>query len=126
MTNKIVLVTSPDDVVEMGQRISVVDLDIEQSDELSQALKMLELPDTVIVYRWTIGDNVDWLIDKIYKSNAVIFNADSLNQTLVGFLAAQKNSAYFNNLPSLNNVNKSMLYNRDQCLTFLYQNLKHE
>ncbi len=87
---------------------------------------MLELPDTVIVYRWTIGDNVDWLIDKIYKSNAVIFNADSLNQTLVGFLAAQKNSAYFNNLPSLNNVNKSMLYNRDQCLTFLYQNLKHE
>jgi hypothetical protein len=126
MTNKIVLVTSPDDVVEMGQRISVVDLDIEQSDELSQALKMLELPDTVIVYRWTIGDNVDWLIDKIYKSNAVIFNADSLNQTLVGFLAAQKNSAYFNNLLSLNNVNKSMLYNRDQCLTFLYQNLKYE
>ncbi len=126
MTNKIVLVTAPDDVIEMGRRISVVDLEGDQSNELSEALKILDLPDTVIIYKWNVGDSVDWLVDKIYKSDAVIFNADSLDQTLIGFLAGQKNSAYFNNLRSLNNVNRSILYDRDQCLTFLYQNLKYE
>jgi hypothetical protein len=126
MTNKIILVTIPDDVIELGRRISVVDLDGTQSNEVSEALKMLDLPDTIIVYKWNIGDSIDWLIDKIYKSDAVIFNASSQNQTLIGFLAGQKNSAYFNNLQSLNNVNKTALYDRDQCLTFLYQNLKYE
>jgi hypothetical protein len=126
MTNKIILVTAPDDVVELGHRISVVDLDITQSNEVSEALKILDLPYTIIVYKWNVGDSVDWLVDKIYKSDAVIFNASSQNQTLIGFLAGQKNSAYFNNLQSLNNVNKSALYDRDQCLTFLYQNLKYE
>lgn len=126
MTNKIVLVTEPDDVFELGKRILVVDLNIEQSNELSEALKNLDIEDNFIVYKWEVSDNINWCIDKIYKANLILFNAESQNQTLVGFLSAQKNSAYFGNLMSLNGVNKSVVYNKDSCLNFLNQKLKYE
>ena len=126
MTNRIVLVTQPDDVFDLGKRILVADLSIEQSNELSEALKNLDTEDDIIVYKWLFGDDIKWCIDKIYKANLIFFNAESQNQTLIGFLAAQKNSAYFGNLMSLNGVNKSVVYDRDNCLNFLNQKLKYE
>ena len=119
MTNKILVVTAPDDVLEQGKRIAAVDLTAAQSFELSESIKDLDITDTVIVYAWTFGQDVEWLIDKIYKSDAIIFNAESDDQTLAGFLAAQKNSAYFGTMRSLKDVNKSVIFDRDQCLTFL-------
>ena len=43
------------------------------------------------------------------KSNFIIFNAESENQTLVGYLAAQKNSHYFGELKTLQKVNGSCI-----------------
>jgi len=126
MTNRIVLVTQPDDVLDLGIRILVIDLTIEQSNELSEALKNLDTDDDIIVYKWTFGDDIQWCIDKIYKADLIFFNAESQNQTLAGFLAAKKNSAYFGNLMSLNYVNKSVVYDRNSCLNFFTQNLKYE
>lgn len=126
MTNRIVLVTQPDDVFDLGIRILVIDLTIEQSNELSEALKNLDTEDDIIVYKWTFGDDIQWCIDKIYKADLIFFNAESQNQTLAGFLAAQKKSAYFGNLMSLNSVNKSVVYDRDSCLNFFNQKLKYE
>lgn len=126
MTNRIVLVTQPDDVLDLGIRILVIDLTIEQSNELSEALKNLDTDDDIIVYKWTFGDDIQWCIDKIYKADLIFFNAESQNQTIAGFLAAQKKSAYFGNLMSLKDVNKSVVYDRDSCLNFLNQKLKYE
>ena len=126
MTSRIVLVTQPDDVFDLGKRILVADLSIEQSNELSEALKNLDTEDDIIVYKWMLGDDIKWCIDKIYKADLIFFNAESQNQTLSGFLAAQKNSAYFGNLMSLNSVNKSAVYDKDSCLNFLNQKLKYE
>jgi hypothetical protein len=126
MTNKIIVVTEPDDIFELGKRILVVDLNINQSHELSESLKNLDINDNLIVYKWTVGNNVDWCIDKMYKSNLIFFNAESQNQTLIGFLSAQKNTAYFGNLMSLNKVNKSVIYDKHDCLNFLNQKLTYE
>jgi hypothetical protein len=120
------LVTQPDDVLDLGIRILVIDLTIEQSNELSEVFKNLDTDDDIIVYKWTFGDDIQWCIDKIYKADLIFFNAESQNQTLAGFLAAQKKSAYFGNLMSLKDVNKSVVYDRDSCLNFFNQKLKYE
>lgn len=119
MTNKILVITAPDDVLEQGKRISAVDLTATQSFELAESIKQLDDDETIVVYKWTCGDKIDWLLDKIYKSDAILFNAESNDQTLVGFLAAQRNSCYFGALRSIKEVNKSVVYTSAQCTTFL-------
>lgn len=118
MTDRITVVTDPDDVFQPGFRILTVDLTVEQLDEVSKSLKNLETQEDVVVYVWKVGSDINWLLDKIYKSNSIIFNADSTDQTLVGFLASKNKSAYFGELRSIKEVNKSVVFNCDQCTDF--------
>ena len=57
-----------------------------------------------------MGDSTNWMLDKKHKSDLIIFNAESTNNTVVGYMAAQKNSYYFGTLRDLSGVNKSAVY----------------
>ena len=119
MTDKIVLVTPPDDVKTDGIRILLVDLTSAQTDLLSQALYLLppSISVTGIIYNWHSTDNVEWLLDKKHKCDAIIFNAESENDLIVGYMAAQPNSYYIGNLKLLTTVNTSAIYTIDQPLS---------
>lgn len=119
MIDKIVLVTPPDDVLVDGIRLLLVDVTIPQSQMVSSVLTQFETIPTVIAYMWSSGDSVDWLIDKKHKSDIIIFNADSENDIVVGYLSAQPNSYYFGNLKLLSTVNRSAIYNTDQIYDLL-------
>lgn len=125
MTDKVVIVTPPDDVLLDGIRILLVDLQPEQSKIISDALTQIN-DATVIAYVWKIGEDLDWLLDKKHKSQLIFFNADSQNETLVGYLAAQRKSYYFGNLKSLQSVNNSAIYNTDQCCDILFSQIDEE
>jgi len=115
MTEKVILVTPPDDYLQDGLRILLVDLNVAQSQLVSDALNTINEFSTIIAYIWKAENSVDWLIDKKQKSQLIIFNADSDNHIVVGYMAAQKNSHYFGTLKSLGNVNNSAIYTTDQC-----------
>lgn len=120
MTDKVLIVTPPDDIQRDGVRVLLVDLTIEQMGVLSEAIlktSKLEYPN-VVVYNCQ-SDDIDWLLDKKIKSNVIVFNADSENDLIVGYLAAQPNSYYFGTLKSLQNINKSAIYNTDQAIDLL-------
>lgn len=119
MSDKIILVTPPDDILIDGPRISLVNLSQDQSQTISKTLLSLEnLEFPLIVYTWNFGDNIEWLFDKKLKSQLIIFNADSSNcENINGYLAAQPNSHYFGNLKDLHSVNKNAIYNVDNLLS---------
>lgn len=124
MTDKLLLVTHPDDVQLEGIRILLVDLNEEQEFIVSQSLLEINSIPCVVAYCWTNENTIEWLIDKVYKSQIIIFNAASEDQTLVGYLAGKLNSYYFGDLRSLNQVNKSAIYDIDHCkqiLTSLFE-----
>ena len=110
MTDKILVVTEPDDTPIQGIRIVHVDLSQEQRSIVSAALVQGAPIHTVINYVWNINDPVEWLVDKIVKSDLVIFNADSANELVVGWSAAHRKSYYFGNLKDLNIVNNRTIY----------------
>jgi hypothetical protein len=125
MIDKIVLVTPPDDILVDGIRLLLVDVTIPQSQMVSSVLTQFETIPTVVAYMWSSGDSVDWLIDKKHKSDIIIFNADSDNDIVVGYLAAQPNSYYFGNLKLLSTVNRSAIYNTDQLYDLLEKLIGH-
>jgi hypothetical protein len=117
MSNQIKIITAPDDSLEDSKRILLIDLTPEQSQIISNSLSKIDQFPDIIMYVWKIGDDLDWLFDKKHKSKFIIFNADSLNQTLIGYFSAQPNSYYFGTLRDLNRVNKSVIYDTEQCVT---------
>jgi len=119
MANNIILVTAPDDTNLDGIRICLVDLDISQSSVISDALKKYEEIYDIIVYVCKTSEDIGWLLDKKIKSELIVFNAESENQTLVGYLAAHPNSYYFGDLRDLNRVNSRILYSEEDCLKIL-------
>ena len=123
MSDKILVVTPPDDTLINGVRILHVELNEEQSMIVSSALMNSNTQHTVINYVWKMGDSVEWLLDKVIKSDFILFNADSPNngatELIIGYIAAQPNSYYFGNLRDLNLVNKSVIYNSDQIINIL-------
>jgi hypothetical protein len=119
MTDKLIMVTAPDDTLLQGGRIVLIDLTIDQTAILSTALTEIESVPCIVTYIWSNNDDVNWALDKIQKSQLVIFNAESLNQTLIGYAAGKLNSYYFGTLKSLNQVNNSVIYDVDQCKTIL-------
>jgi hypothetical protein len=125
MIDKIVLVTPPDDILVDGIRLLLVDVTIPQSQMVSSVLTQFETIPTVVAYMWSSGDSIDWLIDKKHKSDIIIFNADSDNDIVVGYLAAQPNSYYFGNLKLLSTVNRSAIYNTDQLYDLLEKLIGH-
>jgi hypothetical protein len=123
MSDKILVVTPPDDTLINGVRILHVELNEEQSMIVSSALMNSNTQHTVVNYVWKMGDSVEWLMDKVIKSDFILFNADSPNngatELIIGYIAAQPNSYYFGNLRDLNLVNKSVIYNSDQIINIL-------
>ena len=120
MSDKIVLVTPPDDILQDGIRLLLVDLDTDQTNILSDALKSLTESTSSIVYIWhSLTDDVEWMLEKKHKSDVILFNAASDNDLIIGYLAAQLNSHYFGTLKSLHNINSSAIYNTDQIINIL-------
>jgi hypothetical protein len=124
MSDKVLLVTSPDDVLVDGVRILLVDLVPEQQQIVSNALAQLATIPNVVLYIWNSSDDASWLLDKKSKSDTIIFNADSENDVIIGYMAAQSNSHYFGTLKILSVVNNSTIYNIDQVLTILENTIK--
>jgi hypothetical protein len=64
MTDKIVIVTPPDDILTDGVRVLLFDLVDEQTAILSDALKQLrDTTANAIVYSYnSLNENIDWLI----------------------------------------------------------------
>ncbi len=123
MTDRIFIVTPPDDTLLDGIRISHVNLDEEQRTIVSSALMNSTLPHTIINYVWNMGNPVDWLLDKIAKSDLVIFNADGPTDpgkdVIIGWTAAQPQSYYFGNLKDLHLANDRAIYSVDELTTLL-------
>jgi hypothetical protein len=115
MTDKVLLVSPPDDVLEDGVRILLVDLTADQLDIVSQSLLNITTTAQTIVYTWTNGEDLVWLFDKSIKSTVIIFNADSENQLLSGYFSAKSNSYYFGNLKCLQIIKKTAIYAVHQC-----------
>ena len=126
MTDRILVVTAPDDTLQDGIRIAHVNLSQEHSQLISQALLQSNLPHTIINYVWNQGDSKSWLFDKILKTNLVFFNADCDQETalLTGWISSNPRSYYFGSLRDLNIVNDRVLYNSDDILNLLEKTVK--
>jgi hypothetical protein len=123
MSDKILVVTSPDDTLLQGIRVAHINLNEEQSSIVSQALFQASLPHNIINYVWKMGDSVEWFLDKTAKSDIIIFNADSPTngaiELLLGWTAAQHNSYYFGTLKDLYKANDRAIYSVEDILTLL-------
>lgn len=119
MTNKLTLVTAPDDILDDGFRILLVGLDQVNSERVSTALTRLESVPTTVVYVWNRGEDRGWLFDKKKKSDIIIFDADNLSPELMGYMAAQPNSYYFGILRELEPINNRALFDVDTCYKLL-------
>ena len=121
MNGKIVIVTPPDDIQIDGIRILAFDLTPDQSQLLSDVLKDTDDISTV-VYLYNGNNNSEWVLDKKQKCSIIIFNAESQDQTMVGYLSAQTNSYYFGELRSLSSANNNKI-NEKQQLTKIMEDL---
>lgn len=119
MTNKLTLVTAPDDIIDDALRILLVGLDRLNSERVSTALTRLESAPHTIVYVWNRGEDKGWLFDKKQKSDIIIFDADNLSPELMGYMAAQPNSYFFGLLRDLESVNNRALFDVDSCYKLL-------
>ena len=119
MTNKLTLVTAPDDILEDGLRILLVGLDHQNSERVSTALTRLDSVPTTIIYVWNKGEDRAWLFDKKQKSNIIIFDADNVSPEMMGYMAAQPNSYYFGILREIEPVNNRALFDVDTCYKLL-------
>lgn len=119
MSNKVIIVTPPDDIQVDGLRILLVDLTPDQTNIISQSLTRLETIPTTITYVWNTSNDISWLLDKKHKSFLIFFNADSENDAIIGYMAAQANSYYFGNLKSLSQVNQNAIYDTEQIFNLM-------
>lgn len=129
MSDKVIVVTSPDDILLQGIRITHVELTEEQSSIVSNALLQTSIPHNIINYVWKMGDPIPWLFDKITKSDLIFFNAEpqinGASELIIGYIAAQAQAHYFGILKDLHLVNNSTIYNSDQIITLLENTIQH-
>lgn len=118
MADKVLVVTPPDDVLIDAYRILIVGLTPEQSKVVSDTLLNVRYDGNVVLYLWE-GGSPEWLLDKKHKSDLIIFNANNENETLVGYMAAQKNSHYFGTLKFLSGANARTIYSSEDLQTML-------
>ena len=112
MTDKIILITEPDDIQIDGCRILLVDLTEEQNQMVSQALNLIDLSVNLLLYV-AKESKIDWVLDKKNKSRLIVFNAESTNDLLVGYLSASAISHYMGNLKILNKANPRIIYSAE-------------
>jgi hypothetical protein len=128
MTDKILVITTPDDAPLDGIRILAVNLTQEQGQTISNALLQFDnFSINIINYVWKTSDSVAWLLDKKIKSDVIIFNADAEDNTITGYLSAQPKSYYFGTLKDLHLANDRAIYSTEDVLTLLETMVKkHE
>lgn len=123
MTDKLIIVTPPDDILLQGIRVLHVQLDEEQSSIVSNALMQTTFPHNIINYVWKMGNRVDWLLDKATKCDLILFNAsgptDPGLDVILGWVSAQHQSHYFGILRDLHLVNDRVIYSSDDIITLL-------
>ena len=119
MSDKVLLVTAPDDTPIDAIRLLLVDLTPEHTQLISDALNEFTAIPNIVAYIWRSSDPVDWLLDKKHKSHGIIFNADSEDHMITGYMAAQSNSHYFGMLKTLRNVNNNAIYNVNDCASLI-------
>ena len=120
MTDKILVITAPDDAPLDGIRILAVNLTQEQGQIVSNALLQFDnFSVNILNYVWRTSDSVAWLLDKKIKSDVIIFNADEENNTITGYLSAQIKSYYFGTLKDLHLANDRAIYTTEDVLTLL-------
>jgi hypothetical protein len=120
MTDRILVITAPDDAPLDGIRILAVNLTQEQGQIVSNALLQFDnFNVNVINYVWNTGEDVSWLLDKKAKSDVIIFNADVDDNTVTGYLSAQSKSCYFGTLKDLYLANDRAIYTIEDVLTLL-------
>jgi len=124
MADKVIVVTSPDDVLIDASRILVAGLNPEQSKIFSDALLDIPYSGNVVLYLWE-GSEVAWLLDKKHKSDLIIFNADHENELFVGYMAAQKNAHYFGTLKFLAGANTKAIYSSEDIENLLTLHLNN-
>ncbi len=120
MTDRILVITAPDDVSLDGIKILAVNLTQEQGQVVSNALLQFDnFNVNVINYVWKTGEDISWLLDKKSKSDVIIFNADVNDNTVTGYLSAQSKSCYFGTLKDLYLANDRAIYSIEDVLTLL-------
>jgi hypothetical protein len=123
VSDKILVVTAPDDSPIDGIRILLVELNGEQSQFVSNALLTSDTKYSIITYAWKMGDSIEWLLDKKIKSDIIIFNAgaqaNGAIELIIGYIAAHPNSYYFGTLRDLHLVNDRAIYNTNDILSLL-------
>lgn len=119
MHEQVVIVTDPDDFIADGFRFMTVDLTESQTNLVSEALLSMSKIGRIICYSYKSQDSIDWFLDKKTKCDFVIFNAESDNQLLIGYLAAHKHSFYLGTLKSLSKANKSAIYSVEDVVDLL-------
>ena len=124
MTDKILVVTPPDDILLQGIRILHVNLNEEQSTIVSNALMQSTLPHNIINYVFKMGNSIEWLLDKSTKCDIIIFNANNSRSdagldVVLGWISAQPQSCYFGTLRDLHLANDRVIYTSDDILNLL-------
>jgi hypothetical protein len=125
MSDHVIIVTVPDDFLPDSFRFLIYDLTENQTQIISESLLRLNKVGNIVVYSARPTDSIDWILDKKLKSDFIIFNADSFDDTMIGYFAAQRNSYYFGTLKKLNKINKSAIYSVEdvvELLTFRMEN----
>jgi hypothetical protein len=119
MSDKVILVTPPDDILVDGLRILLIDLTQEQTQLVSEVFTKLKSIPTIVTYVWNSINETEWLLDKKIKSDLIIFNANSENDVIIGYMAAQPNSYYFGELKNLKIANNSAIYSAEELLILM-------
>lgn len=123
MSDKILIVTSPDDTLLDGIRILHIELTQEQNQMISSVLLKSSIDHAIINYVWQLGDPVAWLLDKKSKCDVIFFNAGTstfgLPEILVGYIAAHSNSYYFGQLKDLYQTNPRAILEHSDIATIL-------
>lgn len=114
MTEKIILVTPPDDIYLDANRLLLVNLNPEHTQFISDALNKLTKIYTTVIYIWENGNGFEWLADKKSKSDMIIFNSSDQNELLTGYLSADPRSHYFGELRDLHVFNKKQILDIEQ------------
>lgn len=123
MTNKVTVVTPPDDVLVDAKRILLFDPTVEQTQLISSCLSANDFGYDIVFYIWRFGEDTDWLLDKILKYDVAILNAETEEQGLLGYLFAKPNSYYMGNIRSLSKLKKSAVLDTDHLNSILKERL---
>lgn len=123
MNNKVSIVTAPDDLLQDGIRILAYGLEKEQSTAVSNVIFNLKDFKPTIIYVANGDDDQQWALDKKQKCSIIIFNADSADQIMIGYLAAHANSYYFGELRTLDSINRNKIYSQEQLKNIMEEKL---